>query len=118
MSTVKSRLKEAMDALGLKPLTPASTCEGISKNMMQKLWASKTDTVTSNILEPFCKQYPQVSCSYLLRGDGPMLIETDGIEKDTENEYFLICKLLLENRLKENELYSELAKLMSKEMSE
>lgn len=112
MSTVKSRLKEVMEVLGLKPLTPASTCEGISKNMMQKLWASETDTVTSNILEPFCKQYPQVSCTYLLRGDGPMIVETGGIEKDTENKYFLICKLLLENRQKDNELYSELAKLM------
>ena len=33
METVKDRLKKVMDVLGLKPLTPASTCEGITKNM-------------------------------------------------------------------------------------
>lgn len=116
MSTVKDRLKNVMDALELKPLTPASTCEGITKNMMYKLWQSDTGNVSSNILEPFCKTYKNVSCTYLLRGEGDMFV---GIEKDTsdnskENMYFEMCRLLLENRNKDNELYSRLADLMSK----
>ena len=116
METVKDRLKKVMDALELKPLTPASTCEGITKNMMYKLWQSETGAVSSNILEPFCKQYLEVNCNYLLRGEGEMFL---GVEKDTcnnfkENKYFEMCKLLLENRNKDNELYSRLAELMSK----
>ena len=89
METVKDRLKKVMDELGLKPLTPASTCEGITKNMMYKLWQSKTGTVSSNILEPFCKQYTEVDCNYLLRGYGDMFIscekETLEIESKTSD---------------------------------
>ena len=116
METVRERLKKVMDAMGLKPLTPASTCEGITKNMMYKLWQSETGAVSSNILEPFCKKYAEVNCNYLIRGEGEMFV---GIEKETkpepkENMYFEMCKLLLENREKDNELYSRLAELMSK----
>lgn len=116
METVRDRLKKVMDALELKPLTPASTCDGITKNMMYKLWQSDTGAVSSNILEPFCKQYNNVNCNYLLRGEGDMFL---GIEKETvvsskENKYFEICKMLLENRNKDNELYSHLAEIMSK----
>lgn len=77
MSTVKERLKEIMDALELNPLSPSTTCEGITKNMMQKLWASKTETVTTNILVPFCKRYSKVNCNYLLRGEGSMFLDDD-----------------------------------------
>lgn len=115
MSTVKSRLKEVMDALGLKDLTPASTCDGITKNMMQKLWKSETDTVTSNILVPFVQTYKEVNCNYLLRGEGEMFLS---IEKNTiqdSNQYFEICKMLLENRKKDAELYLRLANMMEKE---
>lgn len=116
METVRDRLKKVMETLGLKPLTPASTCDGITKNMMYKLWQSETGAVSSNILEPFCKEYTEVNCNYLLRGEGDMFL---GIEKETlsepkENMYFEMCKLLLENREKDNELYSRLADLMSK----
>ncbi len=75
MSTVKSRLKEVIDAMGVKPYSLESTCEGVTKSMLQNLWNSPTDTVTSNILEPFCKAYPNVSCKYLLTGEGPMFNE-------------------------------------------
>lgn len=117
MSTVKSRLKEVMDALGLKDLTPASTCEGITKNMMQKLWKSETDAVTSNILVPFVETYKEVNCNYLLRGEGEMFLS---IEKDTpqaSNQYFDICKMLLDNRKKDAELYLRLAEMMEKEQN-
>lgn len=115
MTTVKSRLKEIMDVLGLSPLTPASSCDGITKNMMQKLWKSDTDTVTSNILVPFVEKYKNVNCNYLLRGDGEMFL---GMEKDTEqvpNQYLEICKMLLDNRKKDVELYLRLADMMDKE---
>ena len=77
MSTVKQRLKQIMEAMGLNLLSPATTSEGITKNMMQKLWISKTDTVTTNILEPFCKRYSIVNCNYLFRVEGSMFLDED-----------------------------------------
>ena len=44
--------------------------------MLQNLWNSKTDTVTTNILVPFCKRYTEVNCNWLLRGEGSMFLNT------------------------------------------
>lgn len=111
METTKERLKNIMDALGLKPLTPASTCPGITKNAMQGLWNSDTGNVSSSILEPFCAHYRNVNCNYLLRGTGPMFIE--GIENNTmTNKYYEMCKLILENKRRENDLYAKIAKML------
>ena len=101
-----------MDALGIKQYELATTCEGITKNMLQNLWSSQTETVTTNILEPFCRRYPEVNCNWLLRGDGSMLLNTFNDPSEPNDKYYEFCKLLLQNKQKENELYSELAKLM------
>ena len=85
--------------------------------MMQKLWKSETDAVTSNILVPFVETYKEVNCNYLLRGEGEMFLS---IEKDTpqaSNQYFDICKMLLDNRKKDAELYLRLAEMMEKEQN-
>ena len=73
-SSVKIRLKQAMNALELSPYSLASVCDGITKNMLQTLWNSKTDTVTTNVLEPFCKHFTQINCNWLMRGEGSMFI--------------------------------------------
>lgn len=73
-STVKIRLKQAMEALELSPYSLASVCDGITKNMLQTLWNSETDTVTTNVLEPFCKHFTQINCNWLMRGEGSMFI--------------------------------------------
>lgn len=110
MSTVKSRLKEVMDAIGIDKYTPASTCEGITKSMLQNLWNSSTDTVTSNVLEPFCKTYPQVSCTYLLKGEGPMFENNDGIQKSNfknRDKVYNIWMKFMEITGEMQELYKE-----------
>ena len=104
-----------MDALSLSPLTPASTCDGITKNMMQKLWKSETDTVTSKILVPFVMQYKTVNCNYLLRGEGEMFLSIEKDTPDKTNPYIEICKMLLDNRKKDAELYLRLANMIDKE---
>lgn len=76
MRTTKQRLIEVIDALGLKQYELATTCEEITKNMLQNLWNSSTETVTTNILEPFCRRYPEVNCNWLLRGEGSMFLNT------------------------------------------
>lgn len=128
METVRDRLKQVMDEMGLKPLTPASTCEGITKNMMHKLWnQSTTGDVTSKILVPFCNHYTNVNCNWLLRGDGEMFIkESDKIGSsvsnsqhqgtdDTDNYYKHILRELLnadmaiaDAELRKKELYAQI----------
>lgn len=114
MST-KTRLKEIMVALRVQPYQLATTCEGITKSMLQNLWNSETETVTTNILEPFCKRYPEVNCNWLLRGEGSMFLNTKGCSDECSNKLYEFCKMLLENKRQEDELYNNLAKLMSKE---
>lgn len=111
METTKDRLRKVIDALGIRPLTPATTCPGITKNAMQGLWNSETGNVSSSILEPFCKIYEQVNCNYLLRGTGPMFLES--IDNNTStNKYYEMCKLILENKQRETDLYNRIANMM------
>lgn len=111
MDSVKDRLRKVVDALGIKPLTPASTCPGITKAMMYSMWNSDTGAVSSNILEPFCQVYVRVNCNYLLRGTGPMFLE--GNENTTcDSKYYEMCKLILESKRRETELYNRIADIM------
>lgn len=123
METVKSRLKSVIEALNLRPLSPASTCKGITKAMMQRLWASDTDTVTTNILVPFCETYSYVNCNWLIRGVGSMFIEEESqVSKniptpcDSDNYYKQILIQLLsadttiaKAEAKKKELYAQIA---------
>lgn len=123
METVKSRLKTVIEALNLRPLSPASTCKGITKAMMQRLWASDTDTVTTNILVPFCETYTSVNCNWLLRGVGNMFIEEKSqvsknipVNYDSDNYYKQILLQLLsadttiaKAEAKKKELYAQIA---------
>jgi len=106
METVKSRLKTVIEALNLRPLSPASTCKGITKAMMQRLWASDTDTVTTNILVPFCETYTSVNCNWLIRGVGSMFIDeeeqvSNNIPTYTDANYYKHILLQLLNADKE-----------------
>lgn len=85
-SSVKIRLKQAMDALELSPYSLATICDGITKNMLQTLWNSETDTVTTNVLEPFCKHFTQINCNWLMRGEGSMFINQSEVTSLSNNE--------------------------------
>lgn len=107
METVRDRLKQVMDAMGLKSLTPASTCKGITKNMMSKLWnQSTTGDVNSKILVPFCETYTSVNCNWLIRGVGSMFIDeeeqvSNNIPTCTDANYYKHILLQLLNADKE-----------------
>ena len=70
--------------------------------------------IRTDMLENILSVYPELSAEWLLRGVGNMFLDDRQQTGGEHNKYFVICKLLLENRQKDNELYSELAKLMSK----
>lgn len=123
METVRDRLKQVMDAMGLKSLTPASTCKGITKNMMSKLWnQSTTGDVNSKILVPFCEKYTSVNCNWLIRGVGSMFIDeeeqvSNNIPTCTDTNYYKHILLQLLNadeeiakaESKKKELYALIA---------
>lgn len=72
--TKKDRLFEVMEALGLSDYRVYTDVPEITKNMMTKLRNGETKDASSKILEPFCKHYKQANPSYLLIGEGPMLV--------------------------------------------
>jgi len=71
--------------------------------------------IRSDKLENILSVHPDLSAEWLLRGTGSMFLDDREQMGGVNNKYFVICQLLLQNRQKDNELYSELAKLMSKE---
>lgn len=101
MGTVKSRFDEILNELGVKFYSLETTCEGITKSMLQNLKNSPTDTITSNILEPFCKAYPTVSCEYLLRGTGTMFLDQNEDNVSIEHDALQaeLADLREENRI-------------------
>ena len=71
--------------------------------------------IRTDKLENILSVYTELSAEWLLRGVGNMILDDKEQSGGSKNKYFMICQLLLQNRQKDNELYSELAKLMSKE---
>lgn len=111
METTKDRFKKVLDALGIKPLGLASILPEVTKGALHGLWASETGAISTNILEPFCTHYTNVNCNYLLRGTGPMFLEGSEFETST-NKYYEMCKLILENKQRETDLYNRIANMM------
>lgn len=115
METTKDRFRKILDALNIKPLGLASILPDVSKSALQGLWTSRTGTISTVILEPFCAHFTDVNCNYLLRGVGPMFLvgtENDTSEQPRTNRYYEMCKLILENKHQENDLYLRLADMM------
>lgn len=71
--------------------------------------------IRTDKLENILSAYPDLSAEWLLRGVGSMILDDKNQTGGENNKYFILCKLILENKQRENELYSELARLMSKD---
>jgi len=111
MNTLE-RLKAYLDAKGIANGTAEKAC-GFGNATLRNAFENGKGIGTDK-LEVFLKVYPDLSSEWLLRGVGAMLLDEKEQTGGENNKYFVICKLLLENRQKDNELYSELAKLMNK----
>ena len=112
MMTIE-RFKEYLDAKGIANARAEKDC-GFSNGLIGNAYKTKT-TIGSDKLEKILSVYSDLSAEWLLRGVGSMILDDKEQSGGTNNKYFIICQLLLQNRQKDNELYSELAKLMSKE---
>lgn len=111
MNTLE-RLKAYLDAKGIVNATAEKACGFGNATLRNAFRAGKG--IGTDKLEIILRVYPDLSSEWLLRGAGSMLLDDRQQTGGENNKYFVICKLLLENRQKDNELYSELTKLMSK----
>lgn len=109
---VIERFKEYLDYKGVANYRAEQEC-GLSNGLIKNA-LSAGSSLGSDKLEKILSTYTELSAEWLLRGVGSMLLDDRQQSGGENNKYFVICKLLLENRQKDNELYSELAKLMSK----
>lgn len=112
MSTTE-RLKEYLEYRQI-PVSRAEKACGFGNATLVSAFKNPSASLGSRQLESFLSVYTELSAEWLLRGVGSMLLDDRQQSGGENNKYFVICKLLLENRQKDNELYSELAKLMSK----
>lgn len=109
MNTLE-RLKSYFETREIAVGTAEKTC-GFGNATLRNAFESGKGIGTDK-LEKLLLIYPDLSSEWLLRGVGPMLLDDRQQTGGENNKYFVICRLLLENRQKDNELYSELARLM------
>ena len=112
MNTLE-RLKTYFEAQGIATGTAEKAC-GFGNATLRNAFESGKG-IGSDKLEKILSVYPNLSSEWLLRGVGSMILDDKEQSGGSNNKYFVICQLLLQNRQKDNDLYSELAKLMSKE---
>lgn len=112
MNTLQ-RLKVYLDAKGIKNGTAEKAC-GFGNATLRNAFEDGKGIGTDK-LEVFLKVYPDLSSEWLLRGVGPMLLDDRQQTGGENNKYFLMCQMILQNKQKENDLYSKLTELMSKE---
>lgn len=87
---------------------------GLSNGLLGNAFKTGS-SLGSDKLENILNTYSDLSAEWLLRGVGDMILDDKEQIGGEKNKYFVLCKLLLENRQRDNELFSELAKLMSKD---
>ena len=111
--TTMERIKGYMDYKNI-PIATFERNVGMSNNSFGKTLKSG-GSIGLDKLEKILSVYPDLSAEWLLRGVGDMILDDKEQIGGERNKYFVLCKLLLENRQRDNELFSELAKLMSKD---
>lgn len=107
---VKRRMREVLRVKSTNP-TQLSNQFKVNQKTLNSHINGDTAVSLSTILL-ILRAFPDVSAEWLLRGEGEMFLGEMGVCSD--NKYFDMCKLLLENREKDIELYSQLADMMTK----
>lgn len=71
--------------------------------------------IRTDKLENILFVYNDLSAEWLLRGTGTMILDDKEQVGGSNNKYFHICQMILENKLKENQLFNKLTELMGNE---
>lgn len=108
--SVRERIKLITSKLGLNPNQLAKLYSVNQKTLNNQI-NGQTEISVSTILL-IIKAIPNLSTEWLFKGIGEPELTNSA---DSGNQYYEICKMLLENRNKDTELYRKLADIMSKE---
>lgn len=105
MGTVE-RFRQYLDFKGISNHKAEIDC-GLSNGLIKN--AIKAGScLGSDKLENILNTYTDLSAEWLLRGVGSMLLS----ENNQPNKYYEMCKMILENKRRENDLYSKVANMM------
>lgn len=110
---VKERIRQILAEFQLNP-TQLSKQFGVNQKTLNSQINQSTTLSVSTILL-ILNAIPALSAEWLLRGVGEPLLSGAGAK---DGKYFEMCKMLLENRKKETELYLKLAGMVDKEGGE
>lgn len=94
----------------LNPTQLSKMFNANQKTLNSQINQSTTLSVSTILL--ILEAVPSLSAEWLLRGVGEPLLDDSAPNKE---EYFKICKMLLECRKKETELFLKLTKMIDKE---
>lgn len=79
----------------IERLKQYAKAKGISQSKMEQAlgksrgYLSVVTNMSTDVLEKACTEYPDISCEWLVRGQGPMTSEPVATEADKKNEILL-----------------------------
>jgi len=87
-SGIKKRLRDCLNAVGVKPYDKELNALGLDKAMLQSMWRNTSGDVPGIIIERICKRWPEISTDYLCCGIGSPLRgeETTKVNSEVEKE--------------------------------
>lgn len=106
---IKQRIQAILATRGLNP-TNLARLSGVNQKTLNNQINSNTALSVSTILL-IIEAIPDISTEWLFKGKGQMFVEK---EVDASDKYFEMCKMLLDNRERDAELYLRLADMMKK----
>lgn len=107
MNTLE-RLRSYLESNGIPVGTAERAC-GFGNATLRNAFESGKG-IGSDKIEKILSIYNDLSAEWLFRGIGRM---TRGEEEETStNKYYEMCRLILENKKQENDLYARIANMM------
>ena len=107
---IKQRIQAILATRGLNP-TSLARLSGVNQKTLNNQINSSTALSVSTILL-IIEAVPDVSTEWLLKGRGQMFINK---ESGSSDKYFEMCKMLLDNRTRDVELYLRLADMLKEQ---
>lgn len=106
---VRERIRLILAEKGLNPTQLSKMFSVNQKTLNSQINGTTTISVSTILL--VLRAIPNLSTEWLFRGIGESLLDNSA---STENKYFEMCQMLLDNKKKDAELYLRLADMMDK----
>ena len=106
---VKERVRALLSENKLNPTQLAKMFDVNQKTLNSQINGTTTMSVSTILL--ILRAIPNASSEWLLRGEGEPLLTNAATPN---NKYFEMCRMLLDNKKKDAELYLRLAEMLEK----